>query len=71
MNWLEEKLEMSMNSLENVLVRIDGKIHTLDCVDYDEENKCLLWYVFDRQEPYSEKEHKIEVIDDESDNDEY
>lgn len=47
---------------ENVLVKIDGKVHTVDCVDYDEKNKCLLWYVFDRVEPYSEKEHKIEVI---------
>jgi hypothetical protein len=50
---------------ENVLIKVDGKIHTLDCVDWDEENKCILWFVFDRQEPYSGKEHQIEVLDEE------
>lgn len=56
---------------ENVLVKIDGKVHTLDYAIYDKVNKCTLWYVFDRQEPYSSKEHKIEVLHDESDDDEY
>ena len=50
---------------ENIYVRIDGKVHLLDYADYDKENKCLLWYVFDRKEPYSAKEHKIEVLDNE------
>ena len=57
--------------IENTYVRIDGKVHLLDYADYDKENKCLLWYVFDREEPYSAKEHKIEVIENERNNDEH
>lgn len=56
---------------ENIYIRIDGnRVRLLDYAIYDTKNKCTLWYIFDSKEPISDKEHKIEIVHDEDEEDE-
>ena len=50
---------------DNTYIRIDGKRqkYLVDCIDYDYENKCMLYYTFGSSKPYNDKEHKIEIVD--------